>query len=487
VTLRDAVAGAVANLWRMKLRSTLTITGVVIAIAAFSSMMSLGLGMQRKATEQFEALGLLSTLQVYPRTPAPGEPPDSARVLDDDAIGRIAQVPGVRLAYPFDDFPVTVTLVDSTRTSTAQALPRAALETKLFSTLVAGAPFDADSAGQVLVSVELAGDLGVADPAGLVGRRLAVETRVASFDSALFRAFTGTRRLVAVRVREGWSDSLLTGLYWRDFGRELAAGALTGFMDGLLNARRTVRDTLEVSGVLEGRRRGHARTAALLIPTAVAARLSSGDISDDPSDLLAMLRTGAIPGIGAERRGAGYARVTVDVDPAAPYEPVRDAVRAMGFRTFSYADEFESMRRFFLVFRFGVGLIGGIALLMASLGIVNTMVMSILERTREIGILKALGADDGDIRRIFLVESALIGLVGAIFGVGLGRVVTLAAGVVADRMIEDVGFPVSEVFVFSPGLILGALAFGTVVSLLAGLYPAARAARIDPIQALRHD
>jgi putative ABC transport system permease protein len=474
----------------MKLRSTLTISGVVIAIAAFSAMMSLGVGLQRKAIEQFEGLGLLTTLQVYPRPARPGEPPDSARVLDDAALRRIADIPGVRLVYPFDDFPVAISLGDSTRTTTAQALPRAALDTRLFSKLTAGRTFAGDSARQVLVSAELARELGFAEASSIVGRRIAIETRVASFDSALHRTFVGTRRLVELRARDGWSDTLLTGTWWRGFGRELASRALSGFTDGLLNARRTVRDTLEVSGVLEGRRRGRARTSDLLVPTAVAARLSSGDISDDPEDLVALFRTGSIPGlksVDGDGDAGGYARATADLDPGTPYEPIRDAVREMGYRTFSYADELKNMSRFFLFFRFAVGLIGGIALLMASLGIVNTMIMSIVERTREIGILKALGADDGDIRRIFLVESALIGFVGAVLGVALGRIVTFVAGRIAGSYVRDAGFPIGEIFAFPPGLVLGALAFGTAMSLLAGLYPAARAARIDPIEALRHD
>jgi ABC-type antimicrobial peptide transport system permease subunit len=116
------------------------------------------------------------------------------------------------------------------------------------------------------------------------------------------------------------------------------------------------------------------------------------------------------------------------------------------------------------------------------------MVMSIYERTREIGVLKAIGASPGDIRLLFVAEAALIGLLGGIMGtiggwlLGLG----LNEGILAYLQWRDV--PVTGTFFVVTGwLVLLALAFAAVVGLLAGLYPAARAARLDPIEALRHE
>jgi putative ABC transport system permease protein len=121
-------------------------------------------------------------------------------------------------------------------------------------------------------------------------------------------------------------------------------------------------------------------------------------------------------------------------------------------------------------------------------GIANTMVMSIYERTREIGILKAIGASPGNIRLLFVMEAALIGLVGGIAGViggwllGLG----LNAGILAYLEWREV--PVTGTFFALTGWLVGlALVFATVVGLLAGLYPAARAARLDPLEALRYE
>jgi ABC-type antimicrobial peptide transport system permease subunit len=134
-----------------------------------------------------------------------------------------------------------------------------------------------------------------------------------------------------------------------------------------------------------------------------------------------------------------------------------------------------------------LGSIGGLALFVASIGIANTMVMAIYERTKEIGILKAIGASPGDIRLLFVAEAALIGLMGGIVGtvggwlLGLG----LNEGILAYLHWKDI--PMQGTFFVSTGwLVVLALIFATAVGLLAGLYPAARAARLDPLEALRY-
>jgi putative ABC transport system permease protein len=134
-----------------------------------------------------------------------------------------------------------------------------------------------------------------------------------------------------------------------------------------------------------------------------------------------------------------------------------------------------------------LAVIGSIALAVSSLGIVNTMVMSILERTREIGIMKAIGGSDRDVRGIFLVEASTIGLLGGVSGLVLGwavgRIINFGANIYIQREGGDPG----NLFSLPWWLIASALGFALLVSLIAGSYPARRAARLDPIQALRHE
>ena len=167
---------------------------------------------------------------------------------------------------------------------------------------------------------------------------------------------------------------------------------------------------------------------------------------------------------------------------------MRKQLTALGFSSFSIVDELEEIRTFFLIVNSALGLLGGISLLVASFGIANTMIMAILERTREIGIMKAVGAEDREIKLIFFVEAGLIGLAGGI----IGSLAAWGIDVVANRLayrffLQPRNVSFINFFALPPYLWLGAIAFAIVISIIAALYPAARAARIDPVKALRHD
>ena len=125
-----------------------------------------------------------------------------------------------------------------------------------------------------------------------------------------------------------------------------------------------------------------------------------------------------------------------------------------------------------------------IILLLADL---NTMVMSILERYSEIGIMKAVGGSDKDIKKIFFFESSTIGFLGGIFGLGLGWVVSKIINQIINFFLAKQEVPYIDYFSFPWWLCLGAVLFAVVVSLISGIYPAMRAARVDPVIALRHD
>jgi ABC-type antimicrobial peptide transport system permease subunit len=182
-----------------------------------------------------------------------------------------------------------------------------------------------------------------------------------------------------------------------------------------------------------------------------------------------------------------YPSVTVRVRSAQQTQDVEDQIKKMGFSAFSLNDALQGAKRGFILLDIVLSLIGSIALAVSSLGIMNTMVMSILERTREIGIMKAIGGSDGDIRRIFLIEASAIGFFGGIAGVALGWLVGRVVNIGANIYIQNQGGTPGDLFSLPFWLIGGAVGFSIAISLLAGSYPAARAAKLDPIQALRHD
>jgi ABC-type antimicrobial peptide transport system permease subunit len=135
-----------------------------------------------------------------------------------------------------------------------------------------------------------------------------------------------------------------------------------------------------------------------------------------------------------------------------------------------------------------LGSVGALALLVAALGVANTMMMAIYERTREIGVLKALGASAGEIRRLFTVEAGMIGLIGGFFGLIIGTLLGRLVDWIAHRYLISEGVTgVGLLSVVPWWLALGALIFAALIGIVAGLYPAARAARLDPVNALRHE
>jgi putative ABC transport system permease protein len=159
----------------------------------------------------------------------------------------------------------------------------------------------------------------------------------------------------------------------------------------------------------------------------------------------------------------------------------------MGYTTFALADQFEQVTKGFYFMDMVLAAVGMIAIVVAALGIVNTMVMSILERYREIGVMKAVGAGDGDVKRIFFFESAAIGLLGGAGGCVLGWAVSLVINRIVNFYTARQGLPFVDYFAFPVWIFAGALGFALLVSLVSGIYPARRAARVDPVVALRHD
>lgn len=168
-------------------------------------------------------------------------------------------------------------------------------------------------------------------------------------------------------------------------------------------------------------------------------------------------------------------------------ERIRDHLRTVGERNASLTDFEDLTRNIQSVIRgvqaFLAG-IAGIALLVGGVGVMNTMYTAVLERTREIGILKAVGAKDIHVLLLFLFESGLMGLAGGALGMLMGFGLAWVATAVVSRMFQTQG---SFSPVLSLALVFGALFFSFLVGAIAGIFPAYRAARLPPVEALRYE
>lgn len=188
----------------------------------------------------------------------------------------------------------------------------------------------------------------------------------------------------------------------------------------------------------------------------------------------------------------GYNQVIVKVADAKQALDVADQIVTLGFQAFTMQSFVEGLNSFYMVLQVVFGGMGAIALLVAAIGIANTMTMSILERTREIGLMKAVGATNRDVLSIFLGEAAGIGFLGGLGGVVIGWLAGQALNVLAIVYLANQstqqGGPPPSVAVYTPAwLPLFALAFATLIGMISGLYPALRAATMIPVQALKYE
>jgi putative ABC transport system permease protein len=453
MTFRDTLALAFRNLRQSRLRTALTTMGVAIGIASLSGMVSLGVGLQEQVVGRLTQSGVFDSITVTGgggplaafggrggstggRNGRGGRGGRSASgvqapPLDDEAVGRFSQLTHVRDVYPNLRVPVRLSLEGTELTTTAAGVPESSRNEGAYQDMAHGAFFDIGAADVCLLSLSMAGQVSDADPSTLVGRTVTI-----SWAAAGVSAGDGGQ-VIAQRVDRTFT---IVGIVERD----PTAGAPAGF-------------------------------AGVMIPLAQA------------RDIHASLPGGAQSLFQAAPSTRTYASVTVKVQGAQYTQDVQDAIKALGYSAFSLNDALQGAKRAFLLLDIILGLVGSIALAVSSLGIVNTMVMSILERTREIGIMKAIGGGDGDVRRIFLVEASVIGVLGGaaglVLGWGCGRLINVGA----NWYIESQGGNAGDLFSLPWWLIAGSMLFALLVSLAAGAYPARRAARLDPIQALRHE
>jgi putative ABC transport system permease protein len=189
------------------------------------------------------------------------------------------------------------------------------------------------------------------------------------------------------------------------------------------------------------------------------------------------------------RREQGIAQAVLFVDDVRNVKRVQDKVEALGLWGRSAHDFIERQRLTYLLIFGGMTCVAGVALLVSSLGIANTMLMSVLERRREIGIMKAVGAANWQLQAIFVIEGGLIGLVGGALGLLLAWSISFPGdGWVRSMVHRDMDIDLNgSIFAF-PNWIGMTVVLSTVsVTIFAALYPARHAAKVDPVTALRHD
>lgn len=199
----------------------------------------------------------------------------------------------------------------------------------------------------------------------------------------------------------------------------------------------------------------------------------------------------AIPGQPTMENGKPYKyfiynNARVKVDDLDSVETVSEQIRAMGFQTYSNAEFLETMQEQYFMIQAVLGGIGAVSLLVAAIGIANTMMMSIYERTKEIGVIKVLGCSLKNIKQMFLMEAGFIGLLGGLVGNVLSFMVSFVINKIAGSVAGAMGIA-SDISYIPPWLVLISLVFAIFVGMAAGYFPALRAMRLSPLAAIRNE
>jgi len=470
----DMIILAFSNLWRTKLRTLLTTLGVVIGIGALTSMVSFGTGMQKNVTDAFKNNDLFTSITVTPKQVnideiASGSVAEMAEIfkqesvpLTDSMLQAIQNIPGVEIAYPNMEFPARVTLLGDSTSIRFQAMPAAIKKFKPFNDMLAGSFYENDTSNSVIIREDALWQFNIRlEKEGekpILSKEDSVKgVKIVSVDSILGK----TIRIVSLSVSASKIPNALFSM-------------LRNKPEMPFDETVTL---LKVSGILKksGPFGNRGFSGGIIIPIGTAQKIPKLGFSS----VYDLLDTKHKPGT--------YSSIHVRISDLKKMDEVKNALKEMKVGVFSIADQLSEIKRAFLILDSLLGAIGAIALIVAGLGIINTMVMSILERTREIGIMKAIGGSENEIKMIFFVEAAVIGFIGAIFGLILGWIVTKIATFVMNTQFLPSGEDPVNLFYFPIWLILGAFAFSLIISLAAALYPATRAARIDPVKALRHD
>jgi putative ABC transport system permease protein len=447
---RDLTDLALRNLREALFRNALTTLGVAVGVASLVAMLSLGVGLQELASKRLSQSGLFDTILVTPKNSFRGvgrpqreeQRGKPVRALDEDARKEIEKFPNVVEVYPQIRFFTEVRFNNKPFATVVAGMPESSKKSGSFDGMK-GHFFSSPAADEAILQIEFAKELSE-NTDSLIGQDL----------------------LLRYAERQALQPN--------------GAGAADHVAEpsgGFSVIPKELR--LKIIGVVETEPAagyGGYGNARLLIPLDTAATLRAAQVND----LRDIVRDSAA-------NKTTYPSLSVRAKSPSQVEALEASVKNLGFNAFSLLDASKSLRTFFSVFDLLLGIFGSLALAVATLGIVNTLVMAILERRREIGVLKALGAADSDVQQLFFVEAGVMGLLGGILGVIfgwlLGRALTYGTNVYLHRQ----NLNSIELSSVPWWLVLSALGFAVLVSLAAGLYPASRAARLNPVDALRYE
>lgn len=462
----DMLQTGVLNLWKRKFRSVLTIMGVVIGVASIVVMVSLGLGLSQSMMEEYASYGSITQITVETPYQDANTNTDEMR-LNDARVEEFKSLEHVESVYPV-------------------------LQTNIISV------YGGYSAYLILRATTIEGLESFGIEVG--------EGRLPDESDEELTFFYGNQ------VRQDYSNQKSGQDYWSTGilpDIDFTGGSLFTVFDP--NAYMASQNTGASGGAGfgsegSGSDGGGSSTAPpkkYLIPTAGIEKESESyssygwyvfcDIEKLIPKLKQIFKRGVIPGQPVRKSGKPYSEVfytqlLVNVDEMDNVEAVQKYIEDIGFTAYSNAEWISSAMTSMGYVQAVLGGIGAVSLLVAAIGITNTMMMSIYERTKEIGVMKVLGCSLENIRTMFLIEAGIIGFIGGVVGVMLSFAVSAVINYIsAGTDVMGMGTTGADLSRIPVWLAVLSVVFAVIIAMIAGFVPSQKAMKLSPLAAIRNE
>lgn len=466
MSFSDLLKMSLSSLWRRKLRTVLTVLGVVVGTASIMVMISLGLGLSKSNMEQIEQYGGLTTITVYPNengggmhyggggmamtaeSGSSGSADNEPIRINDTMMETLAAIDHVELASPVLSASAIAKYGKWEAYLNIQGMSKEALQ-KMNLELTEGSELPlSDSELKFLYGNTVITDF---------------------YDAKTNQYYWDTGQLADIDYMK---DPLFiifdTDAYWnsKNGGTDEKGAPVAAPKKYLIPA----------CGVMAGTENDYTENSNSVLCDVEALKMQ----------LKKIYKGKAIPGQPTTKSGKPYKEIYYDsayirVDDMKNVKAVQQEIKNLGLQANSNAEWMEQVQQSSRSIQATLGGIGAVSLFVAAIGIANTMMMSIYERTKEIGVMKVLGCDMAAIRNMFLAEAGFIGLIGGVVGIVLSYMISA----IINFVLRDSYY--SNVSYIPPYLTLLALIFAVVIGMVAGLFPALRAMRLSPLAAIRNE
>ena len=465
---KDLILMSLRNLNRRKLRTFLTVLGVVIGSISIIMMISLGFGMTDSTKKQLASAGSLTEINIYPANRYGGEEeedgkkkkPDKIAKLDDATVEKLKKIPHIEAVLAAEQFEAQINVKNLQ--GYASILGVDPVEYSKFDIKL--------DSGRMLQE----GDVNQV----VMGR------------DVLRWLSNPQRPRMNGPSKDEERDPLTTKMYLT-----LNTGSMPG-PDGQSQEPNKPNKKYNIEAVGVFRDDDYENNYYIVMPIETVRKMKKDAKKLQAGNNQSMYGDGMFG--GREDKDNKYNGIKVKVDSVDNVQKVQEQIEAMGLKPHSLNDILVEINNSSKTQRLILGGIGAVSLLVAAIGISNTMVMSIYERTKEIGVMKVIGASVSDIKKMFLTESAFIGLLGGLVGIVLSYAIStllnylgvkygFAGNMSGGGFSPDFDPSQLKMSIIPVWLALASLVFSALIGIVSGYFPAKKATKLSALEAMRQN